>query len=220
MRRLLTVLLPGSVLFACSASQTPYSTEVHKTPFVTNLKQVTSDNPAEVCHSPSTNATILGFEARPAAEQRVKCAWELAERVIASQSFKTELQKLLAAGAPDVQAGYAAKFNSQCPAERKTCASQKITIQGVRPYWPRIGFATATTNLGSDLIELRRWRVWDPLPDLAGTLVHEWLHTIGFVDPDTVGDVKSVVYGSEAAVRLMIIAEMPTQPPTAASTSP
>ena len=56
---------------------------------------------------------------------------------------------------------------------------------------------TATTEPGGNVVRLRRWRVGGPLQQLAVTLVHEWLHTLGFADPAQRRDVHSVVYGVE-----------------------
>ena len=46
-------------------------------------------------------------------------------------------------------------------------------------------------------MRLQRWRVEGPLQQLTVTLVHEWLHTLGFADPAAERDPANVVYGVE-----------------------
>ena len=60
---------------------------------------------------------------------------------------------------------------------------------------------SATTEVNGHIVKLRRWQLSASIEELAATLVHEWLHTLGFRDPAAEGDRRSVVYGTQEVAR-------------------
>lgn len=89
--------------------------------------------------------------------------------------------------------------------ESKDAASH-FTVTPAR-FWSevyeRLPFTSsnAVTSLHSNPVTLlRRWVDRASVPELATTLLHEWIHVAYFVDPRSVGDPESVVYGSEPII--------------------
>ena len=169
----------------------------------------------------------LGFSDDQA--KQIRRAWCIAGKVIADQAFKAALNALtsdssgitalgVGPAAPPrsvwdtLEFGWAAWYRHN---NRVNAAGEpmlpRLIVEGVR--WRRQlpwETATASTTLGGNVIYLRRWRVHAPIEELAVTLIHEWLHTLGFEDPARgVTREATVVYGMENQALVLAKAATP-----------
>ena len=154
------------------------------------------------------------------AKKRLETAAKLAQAVILSPAFKKALiAKGNESGVPGPK-GFNAIIAQQCPYDSELAACQvqavsahKAGLRGAQQVTVGVNsnpfrhVATANTALGGDSISVHKWWInCAPLYELAGTLVHEWLHTLGWPDPDRAGDLASLVYGTEEDVQQEAIA--------------
>ena len=133
---------------------------------------------------------------------KVRDAWQVAACVIRSGSFWDKVDTLTGDESGLLRDTPAGTRMRQVAARgllqwyREWGAGARLRVAGISlPRRRKHEHIRATVYLGGGTIRLRRWHVQVRLEELAATLVHEWLHTVGFQDPTVQGDRVSVVYG-------------------------
>ncbi len=163
----------------------------------------------------SANATWHGFDLELSTSalasedaSRVHDAWKVARCVIRSRGFWRSVDRLTSDRSEilrQVDPGVAIRQVAarQWRDWRRTHGkAAHLHVEGTSlPHRRRHERFAATVFVYGKTISLRRWHIKSPLDELASTLIHEWLHTIGFRDPEVGPDPSSVVYGMTPTAR-------------------